>query len=50
MKEKKPLIPMTVRLSPDTHKRLFALTKKHPHLTINVIVNQILEKELKVTA
>jgi hypothetical protein len=45
-KTRKPLIPLTVRLSPDTHRRLETIIRKKPHLTLNVLVNQILESEL----
>lgn len=45
-KTKSRLIPLTVRLAPDIHRRLNAVIRQRPHLSINVLVNEILEREL----
>ncbi len=43
---KKGLIPLTVRLTPAIYKKLKSEVVKHPHLSINIIVNDILDKNI----
>lgn len=45
-KRKKNLIALTVRLSPKTYNRLSAIVREKPHMSINVLVNEMLDREL----
>ena len=40
------LKPMTVRISPVIYRRMEEVIRRRPHLSLNVLVNEILEREL----
>lgn len=37
---------MTVRISPVIYRRMEEVIRRRPHLSLNVLVNEILEREL----
>lgn len=38
---------MTVRLVPATYRKLNKITRRRPHLSLNTLINEILETELR---
>jgi hypothetical protein len=46
MAKAEKLVPLTIRLSPDSYKGLAKVIGRHPHLSMNVLINKIIEAEL----
>jgi hypothetical protein len=43
------LVSMTVRLTPETHRRLEVAVDRSPHLSLNALINQILSDGVSQT-
>lgn len=44
------MVPLSIRVPPKLHKKLYALQKKRPHLTMNALINEMLLSEIARTA